>query len=507
MKINQLKAGTLLTYLTMGIGFLISLIYTPIMIRLLGQSEYGLYNLAASVIAYLGVLNFGFGSAYIRYYYRFKANNDQEAIAKLNGMFLVIFSLIAVIALVGGFILAYFSNSIFGDQLTRNEMDTAKILLIILTINLAIKFPNIVFVSFIRANERFIFEKIIELFRTIVNPFLVLPILYLGYGSTGMALAITITSLLVEISYMLYSFKKLNISFKLNVFDKVLFKEMTIFSSFIFINLVIDQINWNVDKFILGYFHGTVPVAIYSLAAVFSTQYLSISTAVSSVFVPRVHKLATTMNGKLELTVLFAKVGRIQFIILSLFLSGFILFGKPFIFWWAGVDYRNSYYIILILTTAVTIPIIQNLGIEMQRALNLHKFRSIIYLVIAILNIGITIPLVIYYEGIGASIGTALSLLIGNGLIMNIYYHKKMGIDIIYFWKEILKIFPAFVFPVIIGGIFINYYDISKLLYFLIGLFLYSIVFIVSMWYIGMNKYEKDLLIKPLSIIINKLRG
>ena len=51
LKINQRKAGAGLTYIHMGLGFLISLAFTPIMLRLLGQSEYGLYNLVASVVA------------------------------------------------------------------------------------------------------------------------------------------------------------------------------------------------------------------------------------------------------------------------------------------------------------------------------------------------------------------------------------------------------------------------------------------------------------------------
>ena len=66
MKINQLKAGVLLSYLSVGIGALVSIIYTPIMLRLLGQSEYGLYTLAGSVVSYLSILNFGLSSSYIR---------------------------------------------------------------------------------------------------------------------------------------------------------------------------------------------------------------------------------------------------------------------------------------------------------------------------------------------------------------------------------------------------------------------------------------------------------
>ena len=50
-------------------------------------------------------------------------------------------------------------------------------------------------------------------------------------------------------------------------FDMSLMREMTVFSSYIFINIIVDQINWNVDKFILGRFHGTISVVIYDLAA------------------------------------------------------------------------------------------------------------------------------------------------------------------------------------------------------------------------------------------------
>lgn len=505
-KINQIKAGAILTYLTMGLGFLISVIYTPVMINLLGQSEYGLYNLAASVIAYLGILNFGFGSAYIRYYSRFKIKNDQNGISMLNGMFVVVFSVIAVIALFAGFTLSYFARFVFGDKLSLSEIDTARVLLIILTFNLAIKFPSIVFVSYIRANERFIFQKLVDLVGIIFNPFIILPLLFLGYGSIGMALAITVISILVELVNMIYAFNKLRITFSFKNFDKYLFKEMTVFSSFIFLNMLIDQINWNVDKFIIGRFHGTIPVAIYSLAALFNTHYLSISTAISAVFVPRVHRLVQLNDNKQILTQLFIKIGRIQFIILSLVLSGFIFFGKPFIIWWAGIEFESSYFIIIILISSVTIPIIQNIGIEIQRAMNLHKFRSFMYLIIAVLNIGVTIPLVIQFEGIGAALGTAFAIIFGNGLIMNIYYHKKVGINIILFWKEIIKICPAFIIPTALGYLYILNFNINEIPFFIFGVIMYSLVFAVSMWYFGMNEYEKDLLLRPLKVFANKMR-
>lgn len=498
MKVNQLKAGAALSYISMGLGYLVSIIYTPIMLRLLGQSEYGLYNLVASVVAYLGILNFGFGSAYMRYYSRYKVKAEREKIATLNGMFLIIFSAIGVIAVISGTILAMNTEVIFGSELSSVELSRAKILMMILIVNLAISFPNIVFTSHITANEKFVFYKVVQMLKTVVNPFVVLPVLILGYGSVGMVIVTTILNIAIEIANATYCLIKLKMRFSFRNFEYKLMREMTVFSSFIFINLLVNQINWNVDKFILGRFQGTVSVAVYGLAAQLNTYYLSISTTISSVFIPRVHRLVSKSDNNMELTQLFTRIGRIQFIMLSLISSGLLFFGRSFINMWAGKNYNESYPIALLLIIPVTIPMIQNIGIEIQRAKNMHQFRSWIYFFIALGNLAITIPLAKVYGGVGAAIGTATSLIIGNVFIMNWYYHVKVGLDMKFFWKEIFKFIPALISPVIAGLIINRFIDLSNIVYFVLFGSAYVILFCSAMWFIGMNKYEKDLLGKPL---------
>ena len=101
-------------------------------------------------------------------------------------------------------------------------------------------------------------------------------------------------------------------------------EEMAIFSFYIFINAIIDQINWSVDKFIIGRFRGTVAVAVYGLASQLNTYYLSLSTSISNVFIPRVNRMVAANDDRRELTNLFTRIGRIQFILLSLICSGLI---------------------------------------------------------------------------------------------------------------------------------------------------------------------------------------
>lgn len=496
MKIDQLKVGVILSYISIVLSTVVSLVYTPIMLRILGQSEYGLYTLVSSVVAYLGLLNFGFGSAYIRYYTKYKVCDDDENVARLNGMFMAIFCVLGIIALAAGGVLVANIQSIFKNGLTIGEVNTARILMIIMVINMAISFPAIIFTTYITANEKYIVLKVIGICKTVINPFVMLPILLMGYGSIGMVLISTIINIIIEFLSMLYCFKKLKMKFIFHGFQLGLLKELWIFCSYIFFNMITDQINWNTDKFLLGIFKGSTAVAIYGVAAQINNYYLQFSTAISSVFVPRINLLTALKTDDKTITKLFTKVGRIQFIILSLILTGFIIFGREFVFLWAGEGYEEAYLVGLILIIPVTIPSIQNLGLDIQRARNKHKFRAIVYFLISVLNIFISIPLCKSFGPSGAAIGTAIALILGNGIAMNIYYHKKIKIDMIYFWHSILKFAPSLIFPIIVGVVIKKIITINNYLMLFLCIAVYVVAFAISMWLTGLNEEEKQMIKK-----------
>lgn len=146
----------------------------------------------------------------------------------------------------------------------------------------------------------------------------------------------------------------------------------------------------------------------------------------------------------------------------------------------------------------VTVPLIQNLGIEIQRAKNMHKARSIVYLFIAIANVFLSIPLIKMFGSIGAAMGTAISLFIGNVVFMNWYYQKRIGINIVFFWKEIAKFIPAFIVPAVVGVLIMKFAPISGLWHILICATVYAIVYCVSMYFVGMNDEEKNLVMGPI---------
>lgn len=504
MRLNQLKAGVVLSYVSEGITVLTGLLYTPIMLRLLGQSEYGLYQLSSSVISYLSLLSMGFGSSYIRYYSRYKVLNDTDGIKKLNGMFMSIFIFIGIICALAGSVLIMNVENIFGRSLSADELSTSRILMTFMIFNLAISFPGSVFSSHITANEQYIFQRVVNILRGLLNPFLTLPLLFMGYKSVGVVVVQTILSVASFGANWVFCKRKLGMVFSFRNFELKFLRELFMFSFWIFINQLIDQVNNQLDKFILGIYSGTIAVAVYGVANQISSMYITFSTSVSSVFAPRINRMVATKDDNKEITELFTKVGRIQFVLLFLIASGLVVFGKYFISFWAGDGYEDAYIITMLLIIPVTIPLIQNLGIEIQQAKNKHQLRAIIYLCMAILNVALSIPLAKLYGGIGAALGTGISYVVGNGIAMNIVYQTKIGINIIFFWKSILSFIPGLIAPIAVAIVIMNFVAFDTFMEFCIWILIYIIIYIASMWFLGLNEYEKNLVRVPLRKLIKR---
>ena len=81
---RQIRLGTILSYINLAIGNIIPVFYTPIMLEMLGQSEYGLYTLAHSVVGYLSLLSFGIGGTIVRYLAKARAENNRSEEEKIR---------------------------------------------------------------------------------------------------------------------------------------------------------------------------------------------------------------------------------------------------------------------------------------------------------------------------------------------------------------------------------------------------------------------------------------
>lgn len=502
---RQIKIAAIISYLSLAVGNIIPLLYTPIMLRMLGQSEYGLYNLAFSVIGYLSLLTFGMGTTSIRYISKYRALGDKYGEEKTIGVFLKLYGGFALLVTLIGFLLSQNLGLVFSKSLTNVEQSKMVILVLILTLNTAFTLMTAVFNSIIISHERFIYSKILSLVSTVLQPLVNLTFLFLGFGSIGLSIAATITNVLYSICNILYCLRKLQIRPQFKKTEKSYMKEIFSFSIFIFIEQIVYMLYWATDKVIIGASIGTSAVAVYSIGATFNSYMQSFSTAISGMLLPKVMNLVTNNAKDEEISTLFIKVGRLQFIIVSFILSAFMVFGKDFILMWAGEDYGQSYIIALMTMIPLFIPLIQNVGLSITQARNKHQFRSVSFIIIAILNVILTGVFVEYWGIIGAAVATCMAYFIGPGFLMNWYYKKKMSINTPLFWNNIFMMSIPVIITVIIGLLYNNFWVTTGFILFFLKAFIYSLVFAGLMYKIGMNEYERDLSSNLIIKILKKL--
>ncbi len=504
MAINQVKAGAVLNYVIIGLNTLTGLLYTPYMLRCLGQNEYGIYSLVASIIAYLTILDFGFGNAIVRYTAKFRAEGKRQQQWEMFGMFVIVYSVIGLLAFAGGLGLYFNVDSLFGQTMTAADLVQARTMMLLLTFNLAFTFPLSIFGSIISAYENFVFQRLVNIARILLSTAVMIALLSVGFKAIALVVVQTVFNLLTLIINYVYCKRRLRIRIVFSHFNIPFLKEIATYSFWIFLNAIMDKIYWGTGQFVLGSVCGTVAVAIFSVAILLEQMYMIFSCSISGVLLPRITAMVTNNRSEKDVSDLFIKTGRMQCLIIAFILSGFIVFGQGFINLWAGKGYSDSYMITVMFFIALFIPLIQNTGITILQARNQMKFRSLLYLGISVVSLAFQIVLTRYYGVIGCALSTSVALLLGQGLVMNIYYHRSQHIDIPAFWSQIVRMMFIPAIFTTIGLIVANYIDFNRPVAFVAGIMAFSIAYIPLIWRFSMSDYERNLIMVPIKQILHK---
>ncbi len=497
---KSLKSGVILSYVAVAASLLVSFLYTPIMVKRLGQEEYGLYSLAASVIGYLSLLNFGLGNAVIRFATKLRAEKKQDQVESLYGFFLLLFSVLATLVVIIGGVIIWNAEEIFNVSTGAAGYQDLKLMLAVMVIGLAISFPASVYNSIILSHERFFFVKLLSVIQSLITPVIMIPLLLSGHKALTMTLVLQFLHIGCSLANVAYVHLRINvhIRFRIDKLDKKTLRAVFSYTAFLFLGVMVDQLYWNTDRIILGVFLSEVSVAVYAIGSQFHAYYQQFSGSVSEVFFPRITRMISDKKEEKEMlsavSDLFVRVGRIQALILLLVLGGFVVFGQEFIMFWAGVGYEDAYWIALLILVPATIPLTQSVGFLTIKAMNKHRFRATVYLCIAIVNAITSIPAAIYWGGIGCAACTCLAALAGHGVIMNGYYYKKIGLDIPRFWREFARVLLPAASVCVIGYLVNTFIPQSSFVVLVCKILAYCGTYFAAEYLFAMNAYEKKII-------------
>lgn len=501
---DEIKVGAVLSYIIVALTTLTGLLYTPYMLRSLGQSEFGLYMMIGSVVGYISILDLGMHNTIYRFVSKFQVKKDNYEQENFLAVIFIIYGIISLLVLAIGAVLASNLDIIFARSLSNDDIEKARLMLIILVLNLAVSLPLGAFQFIVNGYGKFIFTNSVIIIRIILRTVTFVGVLYLGYKSLAIVLVDTFFNLFMGIMYLSYSFIKLKVKIKLYSLNKEIIKRIFNYSFFVFLLAIVNQLFWPIGQVVLGVISSTEAVAVYALAISLTAYYKQVAMAISGLFMPKVSMLVETGADSERLTDLMVKVGRVQFTVLGLVLAGFIVLGKEFILLWAGEGYEQVYWISILIFIPLTVPMIQNLGGTILKAMDLVSFVAKLYLLMTVINIFTSVLLGRVLDAVGVGIATSISIIIFQVVLINIYYSKVVKLNIKRFFKETFKGLLLTMVITLVAGYLSGFIVVDSWSSLLIRVMIISSIYVTLLVIIGLNSSEKSQLCNFVKRIISK---
>ena len=433
---KNIKMGIVLSYVGMGISLLGMLFVSNRVLNYIGDYNYGLYSFVTSITSWLTVVSSALTASFLRYT-TIEANEHDGNTSKTNTIYLKMLLLIGVAVFVIGF---SFLGAMYmaGNNIGKYNWEDSQLMYLLFALsvfNIGLTMPTSIFALYINYKKQFVFGKILAIIISIINFSGQLLIAYFTRNIVAIAGFAIVINLFTVVGNACFSRNVLHMNFaKVSLKEnKALVYSIFVFSGILLFNTIVDQINTNVDKTLLGIFARPEDVTVYQMGQQLSIYFMTMSVAVSGVFAPTIHELTVKCDTS-KINNLYLKVSKLQSIILCCVAFGFLACGKNFIIWWIGEQRVLAYYVAATLLILKIGPLTLNSSIEIQRARNKHLFRAICYFVLAIANVGLSIVFLHIFEPKHAVFacltGTVIATICSHWISMNLYNKFVIGLPV-----------------------------------------------------------------------------
>lgn len=503
-KINQVRAGAIVSYILILFNIISGFIYTPWLLKQLGDSDYALYTLVTSVMTYF-VLDFGMGASITRFIAKYRAEGKEDEVKNLLGITTKLYLILDFIVLIALCVMYFLLEHIYVN-LTSTEIVRFKIIFVIAGIMSVFSFPFLPQNGVYTAYERLYAQKLFDLIAKILTVCLIVLALLLGGGLYIVVLLNALITFLMHLIKFVYITKAEKLKINLRYKNKTLLKAIFSFSIWVMLATIADRFFFTFIPSLLGIVSNTTEIAIFSVAVSIENYICLFGSAFNNLFLPQVTKMVIAKESPKKLTDLMIKVGRIQLLIVSFFIIAIIGMGDEFIRCWVGESKTDAYIILIFILVPSLVHFTQAIGTEMIYATNNVKYRALVYAIGSVISILATIILAPKYGAIGAGIGIGLALTVSHVLLMNCIYKFKLKLEVGRYFRECqLSMLLPMILSGIIAYIIKNIYPVESLLLFIIKAGCWALIHLPIMWFLMMNTYEKGLVKELINKIIGKI--
>lgn len=438
---NQLKLGAIISYGVILFNILAGLLYTPWMVNKIGKTDYGLYILVTTFLAYF-VVDYGMWQSINKLVSQFRAEGNQKKIEQTISAATKIYFFLDIGICIILLSIYIFIDSIF-DNLTPDNLLKFKTIFIIAAIFSILNFPFGFVRGIMFAFEYLIINRLLELGAKILLILSTIFALLLGGGLFSLVIVYAAVPFLKNIIAVIFLYKR-GIRIDLRSWNKEIVWSILGISGWLFLYVIAELFVSNISPTIISIKNSMEQVAIFAIGYTIYGYVYQISNAIAGIFLTKITKMRHLGLTK-EIEEYSTKIGRIQLIISGYLILGILLTGSTFINAWMGESFFQSYYVASLMVIPGFIIYSQQIELALLYAENKIHFQSIMMTLTAFVSIILSLILIPKLGAVGAALSISVANIFFMVIGMNLIYWKELNFNILNYLKLILKFISIFI--------------------------------------------------------------
>ena len=486
---RQVLSGAILSYLGIGLSIVGGFLVTPLIIGHLGRSLYGVFTLSMSVVTLL-TFDFGLNSAVARFVAYFEARGDRAsalAVMRIVRSLYLVFSLLLLLSSA----LVWFGAPTLFSALTEEEVADFRVAFALASGIMVLNFPLLPANGTLQGLGRFVALRGSDVLWRLATICVSVTVVYAKLSMFTLVVGLCSVALVTSLFRGAMCLRLRVWAWRLPRAPSDLRRDVARFTSWSFLVAIGQRLMLTVMPAILASLSGTVDVAGFAVAAMIEGYVWVVANALNGLFLPQVAKLDS--NGdQAGLQRLLEGVGRYQLIVVGLLVSGFVIFGRPFIDLWLGPDFSDVYPVAVLLILPSLIVQTQEVAMSTLVARGDIRYRGIGTMLAAVVNLGLAMVLVPEYGSLGAAVSIASGSFAGYIVAMNVAYSRRTGLSMSrFFYRVHGRMLPRLAVPVV--GFFgiLSVFNIVDLIGLVGWVLTYVALYCAWAWWVVLEREER----------------
>jgi O-antigen/teichoic acid export membrane protein len=399
-------------YLAIATEAALGVLILPFNVAHLGTSGYGLWVLAASVTAYFSVLDMGYSGALVKFVAQYRARRDVRALNEILSTLFFVFVLAAAVMYGVAGVLALYIDRIF--QLSPDQTHTARIVLLVVTLNVAASTAFSVFGGVINGFQRYDLNNIVGSASSVVTALVNVAVLLAGYGLIVLVVAMTAVRVLTLWVYRANAYRVFpGLRVRATLFRRERLREVTGFSIHMAVIDWANKLNYSVDALVIGAFVNTTAVAVWAIAQRLAEFAQRLANQLNDILFPAVveNDTAARLDRLQRIFIEGTKLSLATVVPLS---GAMLLLAQPLITAWVGPEFTGSVRLLQVLSVVVMIRVGNATGMTLLKGAGSHRILAVANIATAACNVALSIALVKPFGLLGVAFGTLIPVAVSS---------------------------------------------------------------------------------------------